>query len=1071
MSQCATCGQENPSVARFCSACGQPMATPVSHREQRKTVTAVFCDLKGSTELGEALDSESVRRVVERYFAAMKAAILLHGGIVEKFIGDAVMAVFGIPTLHEDDALRAVRAAVTCVQALATLNEELEPRWGVVLQVRIGVNTGEVVAGDASQGQAFVTGDAVNVAARLEQAAGDGEILIGQETERLVRDAVATVAVAPLTLKGKAHPVPAFRLIGLSPERSSRDGPRPDSPMIGRATEMGVLEDAFEHVVRDGSCRLLTVLGEAGVGKSRLIVEFVDRVRSRAQVLRGRCLPYGEGITFWPVAEIVRDASGITERDSRADVRAKIGALVTDAPDGDVVAQRVAGLLGLDETTSVIEETFLAIRRFLEALAGRRSLVVVFDDLQWAEQTLIDLLEHVTQLTRDHPILIVCVARPELRETQSAFVDDQRDRIVLALKPLGERQSDELITSLLGAAESASALRLPIVAAARGNPLFVQELVRMLVDDGLLRRENGEWHVHGDVSQIAVPPTIGALLAARLDRLSDDERDVLQRGAVIGEEFWPAAVVELSRTVIESDVRAQLDVLITKELVRRGGTHFAGEEGLCFGHVLIRDVAYEGLLKRTRSELHEQFAGWLQARAGERGAEYDEIIGYHLEHAFRLRCELGPLNADARRVSHAAAAVLARAGERALQRNDLSAAANLLERAVELLEPDDPSRARLLLDLASALDELGQLEAADGWLSEVVATAQAHKSEALVCRATVQRAKLTAHQRGVSFTELMSETEHAVDALEVVADHAGLATACLFVGTLRFWLGEMAGAERAFERALVHARLASDHRAIDDVLSWLAAALLYGPTRASDGIRRCKKMLDVHDGSSKQRALVTGQIAVLEAMQGNLADARRLLESARTLLGELGLTMWVAVITIEASDVEMLDDDPATAERELRQALGMFEAIGDVNYSATAAGCLAEALYAQARFDEASEFSSMCQAMAASDDVDPQVRWRAVRAKLLARSGDVDAAKHLSLEAVALIEQTDFLNIHAAVLMDRAEVLALSARRTDAVEAAREAARLYDAKGNQVGAIKARIRISALADEERKAMP
>ena len=1042
------------------------MAPALSPREQRKTVTVVFCDLKGSTELAEALDPESVRRVIERYFAAMKAAVSLHGGTVEKFIGDAVMAVFGIPTLHEDDALRAVRATLDMRQALAELNEELAHRWGVVLQIRIGVNTGEVVAGDAAQGQTFATGDAVNVAARLEQAAGDGEILIGPETERLVRDGVRTEPIKPLNLKGKSRPVAAFRLIELSPDRTSHGARELHSTLIGREAELRVLQDSFDGVLRDQSCRLVIVLGEAGVGKSRLVNEFTEGIQTHARMLHGRCLPYGEGITFWPVAEVVRLGAGITEHDSPAEVRTKIAKLVENTVDGDAIARRVAGLLGLDETPSVIEETFWAIRRFLESLARDRSVVVVFDDVQWAEQTLIDLLEHVAQLTRAHPILIVCVARPELRETQSAFVDDQRDRIVIALKPLGERHSDQLITALLGVGESAAQLRLRIVTAARGNPLFVQELVRMLVDDGLLLRENGDWRVHGDVSRIAVPPTIGALLGARLDRLANDERDVLQRGAVIGEEFWPAAVIELSQTLDDAHVRSNLDVLITKELVRRGGTQFAGEEALRFGHVLIRDVAYDGLLKQTRSELHEQFARWLQDRAGKRVAEYDEIVGYHLERAFRLRLELGPVDEHARQISRSAAAVLAGAGQRALQRSDLPAASNLLERAVQLLKQGEPSRAQLLADLVFTLHELGQLEAADRWLIEVISTAQEHGMEGLMWRAAVQRATLAAQQGGVSFSEVLAEAERAVVAFEALADPRGRAEACHLVGKLRFWLGEVASAERALEQALAHARLADAQRTVADVLSWLVISLLFGPTPAPDGIRRCQEMLARDDSAPKQRALATATMGVLEAMQGNLAVARRLLDSARASLRELGLTMWVAVISHEHFDVEMLGDDPAAAERELRRALRTLEAIGDVNYRATRAGCLAEALYAQARFDEAEEFCSICEQTAASDDVDAQIRWRTVRSKLLARRGDLAGSERLSLEAVALIEQTDFLNIHADVLIARADALVLCGRRSQAIEAAREAARLYDAKGNHVGATTARDRISALTDEE-----
>jgi len=399
---CPSCGQQNPAAARFCLACGTRLAEEeATRREVRKMVTVVFSDVASSTALGERLDAESLRRAMGRYFDEMSAVIARHGGTVEKFIGDAIMAVFGIPTVHEDDALRAVAATVEMREELERLNHELERELGVRLEVRLGANTGEVVAGDPAAHQRLVTGDAVNVAKRLEQAAGSGEILIGRETQRLVRDAVRVQEVAALEVKGKQQPVPAFRVLKII---SGAPGHvrRLDSPMIGREDERTLLERAFERSVRERSCHLFTVLGAAGVGKSRLVSEVAAKLAERATVVSGRCLPYGEGITFWPIAEVVRqlvDAQHVQD----------IERLVADDPDAKLIADRVGGAIGLVHGVGSAEETFWAVRKLLERHARIRPLVVVCDDVHWAEPTFLDLVEHVAEWSRDAPMLLVAV--------------------------------------------------------------------------------------------------------------------------------------------------------------------------------------------------------------------------------------------------------------------------------------------------------------------------------------------------------------------------------------------------------------------------------------------------------------------------------------------------------------------------------------------------------------------------------------------------------------------------------------------------------------------------------------
>src|SRR4051812_20428936 len=590
---CPQCEFVNPPGARFCAGCGTPLAAPVPQREVRKTVTVVFCDVTGSTALGEKLDPESLRHVMARYFEAMRAAIERHGGTVEKFIGDAVMAVFGVPVVHEDDALRAARAAIDMREGLAGLNEELERDYGTRLEARIGVNTGEVVTGTEER---LATGDAVNVAARLEQAAAPGEVLLGPETMRLLRGAVTAEELEPLELKGKAEGVNAFRLVSVEGELPRRLG----APLVGRRRELRMLGDAWERVTSERTCVLFTLLGTAGVGKSRLTEEFLSGLD--AVLVRGRCLSYGEGITYWPVTEIVL----------------QLVQLGHDASSGPL-----AGLLGEGAPTSS-EEIALAFRRLLEQAAAEQPLLVVFDDVHWGEPALLDLVEHVATMSRGAPILVLCLGRPELLDRRQAWGGGLLNANTVLLEPLSGEETDELIEAMGGRLDAGLAAR--IRDAAQGNPLFVEEMTAMVEEGG---------------GEVVVPPTVQALLAARLDQLDGDERSVLERGAVEGQVFHRGAVQALGVTGV--DVSPRLSALIRKELVRPETATFSGDDAYRFRHILIRDAAYDALPKASRAELHARFADWLEEHGADL-VERDEIIGYHLEQAYRYRAELGPVD-------------------------------------------------------------------------------------------------------------------------------------------------------------------------------------------------------------------------------------------------------------------------------------------------------------------------------------------------------------------------------------------------------------------------------------------
>jgi class 3 adenylate cyclase len=635
---CASCGRTSEGEFRFCPYCGAPLEAATPAREQRKTVTVLFCDVTGSTALGESKDPEALRALLARYFERMKGIVESHGGTVEKFIGDAVMAVFGVPVLHEDDALRACRAAIEMRDVFSELG----------VNGRIGVTTGEVVTGTAER---LATGDAVNVAARLEQAAAPGEVLVGAETLELVREAVAAEAVEPLRLRGKSEPVAASRLTSVHGQLVRRFA----TPMVGRETELSRLRDAFAQAVHDRSCQLFTVLGSAGVGKSRLAAEFLAGVDAR--VVRGLCLSHGEGITYWPVVEIVKQLDSLPEGDAAIPLRS---------------------LRGERRAASSAEEIAWAFRKLLEQEAQERPLVCVLDDLHWAEETMLDLVEHVAELARDAPILLLCIARPELLEKRPAWGGGKWNSTTVLLEPLNAAETDRLLDEL---GDIASVLRERIAATAEGNPLFLEEMLALV-----RASEDGE---------ITVPPTIQALLSARLDQLDPAERAVLERGSVEGRVFHQSAVQALANGEAPTQ---RLVALVRKQLVRPDTPQFAGEEAYRFRHLLIRDAAYDALPKAVRAELHERFADWL----GERGAdlvELDEIVGHHLEQAARYKAELEHAD-DA--LAERAAERLATAGRRALARGDDHAATSLLERSLELTRPRRLD-VHLEVDLAQAL--------------------------------------------------------------------------------------------------------------------------------------------------------------------------------------------------------------------------------------------------------------------------------------------------------------------------------------------------------------------------------
>jgi class 3 adenylate cyclase/tetratricopeptide (TPR) repeat protein len=1029
---CPNCGEENPARARFCLACGVELAEARDEFESRRTVTVVFLDLVDSTAITGALDPEAHRRVQGRFFDELRAVLERHGGTLEKFIGDAVMAVFGIPTLHEDDALRAVRAATEAREAMAALNAELRSSWGVELSVRIGVNTGEVVAGDPTTGQRLVTGEAVNLASRLEAAASPGEILIGADTYRLVANAVLVEPVEGLELKGVAAPTDAWRVLGVLAGAPSI-ARRLDSPLVGRERELRVLRQTFERAAADRTCQLVTILGPAGAGKSRLAAELLSEVSGEATTLVGRCLPYGEGITFWPVVEIVKRAAGLGPALSAEETRSRLASVVGNDPDAEAVVGRLEALLGLSSDPGAADEIFWAVRKLLQALAARAPVVVAFDDVHWGEKTFLDLLDHLSDWSRESPILLVCLARSELLESRPSWAGGKLNATSLLLEPLPDDACGVLIENLLDRAKVAAEVKERIAGSAEGNPLFVEELLAMLIDQGALRKEDGHWVAAADLSSLDVPPTIQALLDARLDRLDPGERGVLERAAVAGRIFSRGAVRALSPDDELPLVGERLAALVRKQLIRHHEAELGREHTYRFRHTLIREAAYRQLAKGSRAALHERFTRWLEGSGGKPTPEQEEIIGYHLEQAFRFRQELGDEDAA---LGTRAGELLAAAGRRAVGRGDLPASVSLLTRAASLLPESHEERRAVLPLLGGALMRTGDFGRAELALDDALEAARAAGDRRLELRSLIEREFFRAFTKPEgSVDEIATVADEVIPELEELGDDLGLAKAWWLKSEVHVNACRWGRRAANLERALEHARKAGDAGEQTMIATQLLQAVYYGPTPVEEAIERCEELLAVRPDDRSLRASVVGSVAGLRAMQGDFAEARRLQAEARTLNEELGHRFRTAVRSLVSAEVETLAGRPEEATAILRWAFEELDEMGITSAMSTLAAFLADALATEGERDEALRFARLAEELGADEDVATQVMWRIARATA---SRDAE----LAAEAVRLAEPTDSPDLRARAYLALAQVTGDGTARDRAVAE-------YERKGNR----------------------
>jgi class 3 adenylate cyclase/tetratricopeptide (TPR) repeat protein len=934
----------------------------------RKTVTVLFCDLAGSTELGERIDPERLRALLARWYEAMRAPIERHGGTVEKFIGDAVMAVFGVPHVHEDDALRAVRAAVEMRAAVARLNDELAGPRHRPLAIRIGVNTGEVVTGDAAA--TLVSGDAVNTAKRLEQAAPTGEILVGPATQRLVESAVELEAVEPVSAKGKRQPVAAWRVLGTIPGATALPR-RLDAPLVGRRRELAALRSELVAVGRDRSCRICTVVGPAGIGKSRLAAELLAEAPA---ALTARCLPYGDGISLLPLTDLVRSAGG-----EDAVLQA-----VAAEPDGELITRRIC------DRDGSTEELQWAVRRLLETLARDRPLVVCVEDVHWAQPAFLDLLEYVAGWARDASILLLCLARPELLEVRPRWPGT-----TVAVAPLGADESRQLLEALAAEWPLSPAARTQVLEAAEGNPLFVEQMVATVAERGVVEE---------------LPPTIQALLAARLDGLEPGERAVLERAAVVGRDFGRAAVAELFGGHGPAELGATLLALARKELVQPAPSIVPGDDGFRFRHALIREAAYGAMSKELRAHLHAA-VGERLARLGEDEA----LVGYHFEQAARFRADLG-VRDDA--IASRAGELLGGAGLRAAARSDAAAACDLLRRSLALLPPSHARRPELLGALSTSLWSAGDADAAELTLTDAIDTARAAGDRRLEWYGRVERAARNAVTRGET-QRAVATVRRAIEVFEELHDDEGLARAWRRLGLVAYSERRYADAATAFERALGHAEAGGNEQERARAADGLCSALLYGPVAVPDAVARIERILDRVGENDVLRAHASTSLAGLVAMAGEEERARVLLGAARETYDAFGLLLarigWTQIVAV----VETLAGDRNAAIAALRDGYELLDAGGLDGYRGQQAGQLAFLLATCGETRGARAFCRVCDRAGLQLPPETQAHVRAAKALVVAERAEAD---RLAREAVDLARRTDDLNLQASMHLTLARV-------------------------------------------------
>jgi DNA-binding SARP family transcriptional activator len=983
-------------------AVGAGAGTPLT----RKLVTVLVALVTGD---GEA---DTLREQTAQFVRELRAAVEYHGGSLEHVLGDEALAVFGVPVAHEDDAVRAARSALAARDALASSK----------LEGRFALEAGEIVAGAAATGAPRLTGDVVTIARGLAAAADAGEILVGPRALELAGTGIAAERAAGVSLRGREPVVPSRVVRAASGPVERRK--RLHAPLAGRLDELAALRGAFDRACAERRCELAVVLGDPGIGKTRLAAELAHALSGEARTIVGRCVSYGAGATYLPLAHVVLQA---TEGRTLDDVLA-------NEDDADEIAAQIRALVGGGEAAAG-GEAFWAVRRFLEALAATRPLVLVLEDVHWAEPTFLDLVEYVSEWSAKEPLLVLAVARPELLERRPQWALNSGTRTVVELEPLPEADARKLVEDLAETLDLPPETRERVLGRAEGIPLYAEQLLAFASERGLDE----------------APPTLEALLASRLDALDASERAAIDCAAVVGRDFWRGAVVALAED--EHAVGTALMSLVRRNLVRPASSTLAREDGFRFHHELVRDVAYDGIPGTRRAELHARLADWLERR----GDIPDELVGHHLEQAYHEHERMGGVGSAERHLAHEAGIHLANAGVRAFKQGDIPAARNLLERAVALLDEHDHDGLMLRSELAVVLWAGGDAEAGIELLEETIARAGAPADAGAAKRAQLELAHIRLYtDPKATIDQALAAARDALPTFELLGDERGLARAWVVLSLVEgsFLCRNEAWAVAA-EQATEHYRRSGWPTRAPTVS--LAAALYYGPTAVEVALGRCLALREDpavgRAGAAEVGVYQAGLLAYVERFD----EARALLDEAVSVNVELGQTLAIAIgADAIRGSVEALAGDLEAAEHALRSSCETCERLGALAHIATLGAELAQILAARGRLDEAERWAHDAEVHAEPGDLSAQFSWRSARATLLMHTDDLARARELAREAERIVLGTDAINQQGNVLVNLADVLAAAGQEEEARDAIERAVAAYELKGNLVAAQAAR---------------
>jgi class 3 adenylate cyclase/tetratricopeptide (TPR) repeat protein len=1014
---CARCGQDNPDIAKFCLACGAPLAPPVPTSEERKLVTVLFTDIVGSTAKAEQMDPEDVRARLAPYYVRLRRELERFGGTVEKFIGDAVVALFGAPVAHEDDPERAVRAAFAVCQAIDELNTEDE--W-LDLRVRVGVNTGEalvVVGARASEGEGLAAGDVMNTAARLQSAAPVDGILVGELTYAATQSVIEYREAEPIAAKGKSEPVAVWEAVAV---KETTAGVTIEGPaFVGREDEAAALEEIWRATLSVRRPFLVTIVGPPGIGKSRLLVEFARRAEHDGRVHWGRCLPYGEGITYWPVAELVKSAAGILQTDDRTTIAAKLDDFLEtlgtdDADELRTIAAALSNLIGIPTTprgtyaASEISQSELhwGVRRTMQLLAATQPTVLVFEDLHWAEPTLLELIAYVAASDTDAPLALVCSARPDLAEVMPGFLGSDGHRRTIELNTLGRQQAVALLTDLLGdAALAETPFASALIENAGGNPLFLEETVRTLRDRGLVDAER--WRSE-DVGDLPVPTSVQGLISSRLDQLDSTEKRLAHHASVVGAVFWAGAVAHISveEASPAADPRPGLASLERRDFVAHSAVStVAGEDEYAFKHILMRDVAYGQIPKGRRAQLHVRFSDWVTILPGS-AEEFAEVVAWHLEQACRLSREVARSPIEPPVLE--AAGALANAARRAEQREGLREAHRYYTRALDVLgDAHAEVQLEVRLRRADITMMLGQLKEAGEELEKVADAAQQHGRADVECEASLLLGDIDQRQG------------RAAEAHRRLADAEGLArdtgnvylrakVAYILAALVADFEGEHGPAIDNLRAGIALAQEMDDASLVAEGHLRLAAILINRGELAEPEteLRRCLE-LAAELGSHRIEAEATSWLGMIRYQRGDRDEGERLCLRARSWFERTGDTYFQVQNLVHGLAIFALADGRAEeAEAWLREAVPVALQIGGWVIVDTYR-YLAEALVAQERIDDAKELVAFAARNVPEEDVYARSALLMAQAIVATAAREPTAAATAFAEALRLIEELD----------------------------------------------------------------